>query len=150
MSLQKVRDIIGELPDAADFVGGVSEGEIAAAEQALGLTFPGEYREFLREYGCGNFGYIEIFGLGVARTGLPNVEWVTGKLRANAQFPSHLLPVEQLGDGAYACVTTVQSEAKGYQTGIVVEWSHSVQVAKIAADFASYLSERFEAVRAAR
>jgi len=150
MSLQRVRDMIEQMPEAADFVGGVSEEHVAAAEERLGLTFPKEYREFVRQYGCGNYGYVEIFGLGVAATGLPNVEWIAAKLRSGAQLPAHLLPVEQLGDGAYACITTAQSEAKGYQSGIVVEWNHSLQVAKIAPDFAAYVAERFEAVRAAR
>ena len=45
-------------------VGGpVGEAEIVAAERALGLSFPGDYREFVRLYGGGIVGSVGIVGL---------------------------------------------------------------------------------------
>jgi hypothetical protein len=43
--------------------GPASEAEIAAAEKALGVTFPKSYRTFLRHFGAGYLNCFDIFGI---------------------------------------------------------------------------------------
>ncbi len=45
---------------------GVSADEVKAAETRLGVTFPEEYKRYLRECGILSFGAHELFGLGVS------------------------------------------------------------------------------------
>jgi hypothetical protein len=58
---RRLRD--GQRVNPLQFAGGASEPEIAAAEAALGVTFPESFRWFLREFGGGEV-FVEIFGVG--------------------------------------------------------------------------------------
>lgn len=146
MKFEDIRQWIHKHSEMADLVGKVSQEEITLAEEELNITFPSSYRLFLETFGCGNVGSIEIFGLGVKPIGVPSLIWITKVLRSESRLLPHLLPIEHLGDGAYACLTTEQSEMSGYQSDIIVEWSsnHS-EFRKISGDLNEYLLERFQA-----
>ncbi|NRF93596.1 SMI1/KNR4 family protein [Paenibacillus frigoriresistens] len=143
MAMDHIKAWIGQHSELVDFVGPVTSEQILLAEEELAISFPDTYRLFVEEYGCGNVGPIEIFGLGIKPIGVPNVIWVTNTLRSDSGLPHHLLPIENLGDGAYACLTTEQSVAKGYQSSIVLEWSHGTETQKISENLNIYLLERF-------
>lgn len=56
LNTDKLDDLFGE---------GATEKEVADCEQQLGLRFPPSYRSFLREFGWGYFGSLELIaGLG--------------------------------------------------------------------------------------
>jgi hypothetical protein len=48
--------------------GGVSDEEIDAASEGIGITFPDDYREFLRRYGGATVGAYHIVGLRQSET----------------------------------------------------------------------------------
>lgn len=75
---------------------GVSENDIAKAENKLGVSFPLEYKEFLREIGILSFSSHEFMGLGV--DGHLNV--VTSTLeerKLDTSFPKDCFLVENIG-----------------------------------------------------
>lgn len=105
--LRQAMDIIDSHIELADFVGGVSETEIEAAELELGAKFSPSYKEFLLKFGCGNFGPEEFFGLGTPSTGIPNVLWYTGEWRRIQRgFPKSWITVYDLGVDAIYCLDT--------------------------------------------
>lgn len=143
MNHDKLHKLIQEKRDASYFFGTVDDTTIKNAEEKLDLTFPKEYREFLKEYGCGNIGPIEIFGLGPNVESVPNVEWVIKNLRETRDLPNYLIPVENIGDGSYAVVSSANSSEHGVMEGIVLQWNSRVNdPKKIANNFGEYLQER--------
>ena len=130
------------------FSGAVSEEEVVAAEQGLQLGFPADYREFLLRWGCGNIDSVEIFGLGVEPVGVPSVIWLTTRLRDKYGLPDHVGPIEDLGDGAYAVLTTLQSEYYAYTSGVVALWTPNAEgLQKLATSFTDYLVDKFGETR---
>lgn len=112
MQFKDVKALIDEHNNLADFVGGVSEAEIKNAEHRLGVELPTSYWEFLRHYGCGNFGAQEIFGLGVPDTGIPNVVWCTEVTRRDdPKFPTSYIVVYDAGLGEILCLATDRLDA---------------------------------------
>ncbi|WP_018933246.1 SMI1/KNR4 family protein [Gracilibacillus lacisalsi] len=143
MNHDKLRKLIQEKRDASYFFGTVDDATIKKAEEKLDLKFPKEYREFLGEYGCGNIGPIEIFGLGPSVESVPNVEWVIKNLRETRDLPNYLIPVENIGDGSYAVLSSASSSKHGVMEGIVLQWNSRVNdPQKIANNFGEYLQER--------
>ena len=62
--LAKAFELIESAPDESKILGqGVSDETIAAAESALNVIFPAEYKDFISRYGYGGVGGFEIFGL---------------------------------------------------------------------------------------
>ena len=59
----KLVTMIESYQEEKDFFGQVSENDILAAEKSLDLRFPGEYREFIREYGSGGICGVDIEGI---------------------------------------------------------------------------------------
>ncbi|WP_244886811.1 SMI1/KNR4 family protein [Rossellomorea vietnamensis] len=55
--------MINEYVEEGDFTGSISENDIMNAEIALELSFPQEYKEFVRMYGSGGIGGVEIHGV---------------------------------------------------------------------------------------
>lgn len=143
MNHDNLRKLIQEKRDASYFFGTVNDTTIKKAEEKLDLTFPKEYRVFLEEYGCGNIGPIEILGLGPNVESVPNVEWVVKNLREKRGLPNYLIPVENIGDGSYAVVSSANSSEHGVMEGVVLQWiSRENDPKKIANNFGEYLHER--------
>ena len=86
---------------------GVSELQITEAEKNIGFCFPVSYRYFLKNFGCGDFGGYEFYGLIKGRNDYPdssNTLWYTEGLRNTEGLPKDLLVIEPLGDGCEACL----------------------------------------------
>lgn len=97
-------DLIEANPDQADFEGAKDERLIARAEEALGLSFPPTYREFLRCYGCGDIAGQEFYGLltdNFTNSGLPDAIWLTLKQRKASGLSPNLIVVYSTGEGSY-------------------------------------------------
>jgi hypothetical protein len=120
-TIEKAAEIIDANDDLAEFAGGVPFEEIWVAEQALEVTFPDSYREFLERYGAGSFGGIPVYGLGVPETGLPNVVWATEAVRtADDFFPGDLVVIQDTGEGDLLCLAT--SRMNDENECPVVQW----------------------------
>ena len=75
------------------WLGPVVEAQVEAAEEALGLVFPREYRAFLLQYGSGIVGSHEIYGLGGKPTAVPSVLWLVEDLKKSGlKRPPQVLP----------------------------------------------------------
>jgi len=136
--------IINKLePTACTFVGSVAEDDIKAFESERGMNLPEDYRSFVREFGCGSIGSIEILGLGVKATGIPSLIWALNDLgRLGLAPPASVLPVSPLGDGTYAAILTTPKGA--FAQGTVIRWtpgSSSTKVDVLGSSFSSYLKE---------
>lgn len=111
---EEIQRIINRHPLLADFVGPVSKGVIAEAEQELKVVFPPSYRWFLRTYGSGNFGAQEFFGLGTPGQGIPNTVWVTmWHRKEEPTFPSDFVVVYNVGLGEIFCLDTHPADEGG-------------------------------------
>lgn len=98
------------------YVKGCTTRQIKDAQKALGITFPDEYIDYVKEYGAISFYGTEWMGLNV--DGYLNVVEATKQERElNASFPSDCFVIENLGiDGIIAIAD---------EKGIVYSLQHS-------------------------
>ena len=104
---EKAKAIIEANSDNADFVGPRSEALVRAAEAALGVTFPPTYRRFVLEYGAGNFGSAEFYGVihnNFPKSSVPDGIWHTLTDRQGAGLPHELIVVGDTGSGELYCL----------------------------------------------
>ena len=131
--------------EGCDLGDGVDETEITEAERVLGVRIDGGYRQFLKRFGWGGVGHVELYGLGsnvpahlnVVDITLSEREEMGPKLRPN------LVPVMNDGGGNLYCIDT---NAEGEPS--VVFWDHTAGTDQEpdldADDFASWLDEQLE------
>jgi hypothetical protein len=129
----------------ADFVGPRPAELVAAAEARLGLTFPESYRRFLREFGAGAIGSVEVYGVINAdfdHSATPDAIWDTLGLRAMFNLPTNLIPIHDLGDGDTYFLDCAVPGAEGpvivYHPGLA---PHEQPPGPAAADFGAFLLE---------
>lgn len=99
-------------------VKGCDNGQIEEAQRALGLTFPEEYTDYLKEYGAISFYGTEWMGLNA--TGYLNVVEATKQERElNEAFPPDYFVIENQGiDGLIVasdekgCIYSIQYDKK--------------------------------------
>lgn len=126
---------------------GASPAEIAAGEQALGLTFPESYRAFLSEFGWGGVEDIEVFGLGLDVPTFLDLVRVTHveRLEAEPQLPQHLLPILNDGYGNHYCLDT---SIRNDNESPVVFWDHEAgpdqEPEVVASTFVDWLMQEVE------
>ena len=85
----------------ATFAGERSEGLVARAEEALGVSFPPTYRRFVCQLGAGNFGSREFYGViddEWQDSVVPDGIWCTLSEREEG-LPQHFVVVGAVGDG---------------------------------------------------
>ena len=102
--LNKAFEFIRET-DSADFEGEKSEELIVKAETYLGLAFPDEYKNFLREFGCGDLNGIEIFGLindKFESNSIPDAIAITSKERRDSNLNTNFLLIANSSEYYYA------------------------------------------------
>ncbi|MBQ3612353.1 MAG: SMI1/KNR4 family protein [Firmicutes bacterium] len=131
----------GEL---CDFVGSIDQSVINKAEKVLGVSFSKTYRAYLSEFGAGNFGSQEIYGIiseNFIDSGVPDAIWLTLKERKENNLPEELVIIYFSGDEYYYCLDT--SEFEGDECPIVAV--HIGQLAcereKIYDSFSEFLLE---------
>jgi len=133
-------------PDS-DLGKGATDADIREAEVALGASLRGGYRAFLRSFGWGGTGDIELFGLGADVPQHLNVVTVTTSERREAQppLPSHLIPVMNDGGGNLYCIDV--SEAYRDECPIVF-WDHEAgpnqDPEQVSDSFTVWLSQRLD------
>lgn len=102
--------------DLMDFVGPRPEALVAAAETAIGFTFPNTYRKFLLELGAGSFGATEIYGVVDAdfvNSAVPDGVWCTLQDRAKGYIPTGFFEVYDTGLGSCYCLDLAQRDSQG-------------------------------------
>jgi hypothetical protein len=124
---------------------GVSELEIDTASAQLGVKLAGGYRLFLRRFGWGGVGSIELFGLGAD---VPPYLSLTAMTRSEREemspaLPVHLLPLMNDGGGNLYCL---DSRSAGEPP--VVFWDHTLgaqqEPMQVAPNFIEWLAERVQ------
>jgi len=136
---------LGSNPDSS-FGSGATEQEIAAAERLLGVSIRGDYREFLRRFGWGGVGDIELFGLGRDVPKYLDLAVLAASERdeMNPPLPHHLLPVMNDGGGNLYCIDTIRAD----EMPTVVLWRHDEPITQKpthqANDFTSWLKALLE------
>ena len=124
-----------------DLGSGVSEAEIADAENELELRIEGSYRQFLKQFGWGGVEHLELYGIG----GPAHLDLVRVTRSERSEMvpplPAYLLPVMNDGGGNLFCLdTTIAGEPP------IVFWDHTGgadQVVDVEGDsFSSWLWEQ--------
>jgi cell wall assembly regulator SMI1 len=120
MTLQDIEHELAAFTES-EFSGGASEADVQEAENALGVHFPFQYRQFLLHFGSGFASSEEFVGLGGPSH--LNVVWLTNKLRGReGGFPSWLIPIHTDGYGNYDCLDITRRDQNGECP--VIQWLH--------------------------
>ncbi|WP_437278067.1 SMI1/KNR4 family protein [Sorangium sp. So ce375] len=119
MSIDELRTLFDESPSRS--VGrGAEDSEVAAAEQRLGIKLDGGYREFLRIYGWGGIGSVELYGLGSDVPSYLDLVCIAESERRemSPRLPEYLVPIMNDGGGNLYCLDIRVEEP------LVVLWDH--------------------------
>ena len=109
----------------------VTDEMLAGAEERLSVNIPEEYKCFLKEYGHGGIGGIEV--LGVGKNGMLIFEQETLKYRKYG-LPNELIVIENCDEWIYCLDTT---------NGKVVMWSRGAkECEEVFEGFNKYLLDR--------
>ncbi len=112
----KAKKIIQTNEDIADFIGGQSNELIKLAEERLGIKFTGLYLDYLQNFGAGNFGSQEIYGIinnNFENSSVPNGIWYTLTERDELNLPNDFLVIYDTGSDELFCLDFNQLDEKG-------------------------------------
>lgn len=132
----------------SDFVGERPGSLVKRAEDKLNVQFPATYRNFLLNYGAGNFGAEEIYGViddSFEHSAIPNGIWLNLDERSQSGFPEHLVIIYHTGFEEYFCLDF--SKLNEYNEPPVVSYVIGVDLEDqvyeiIASDFGEFLLDR--------
>lgn len=99
----------------SDFVGPRDPAIVDAAEKRLGVIFPPSYRRFLLDFGCGNIGSQEIYGVidkDIERGPIPNAIWLSLQRQAQG-WRRDLFVVHESGDGTSHALDLSRTDFNG-------------------------------------
>lgn len=99
----KILQMINEYEEDKDFSGEASEEAIKKAENRLEVTFPAEYREYVKKYGSGGICGVEI--LGVEGEDFASVVEDTERFREEG-LPKKYIVIKDVDEFVY-CLNTV-------------------------------------------
>lgn len=102
--------LINQNPDLADFDGIPEISKIEDAENLLGIKFPRDYKFFLENYGCGNFGSEEFFGIVKGEPfAIPSVIFATLGMR-KIGLPDNYIVIWDAGTDEQFIIDTLQEK----------------------------------------
>lgn len=137
------KDILEQINKAKTLfsvVGKPSIEKIAEYENKIGLNFPETYRWFLREYGAGGIGSVDI--LGIDPDDYSDVLSYTKDKRQNG-LEHKYIPIFDCDEFIY-CIDTEDKQTDG---STVIRWDISSKKAELRANnFIDFLYEEFERV----
>ncbi len=145
---QKAVEIIEQNKSECYFAGQRSENDIVLAEKALGLSFTGTYKEFLKSYGAGSIGAEEIYGissLNFENSAVPNGIWYTLSERKECDLPLNLLIIYDTGSDELFCLDYSKLNAQGEPAVVSFFPGFDLNIQKyeiIAKDFGDFLLDR--------
>lgn len=108
--MSRIVDKIQKIPDVSA-IKGCTQEQINEAQKELGITFPQEYVDYVRQFGCIDFGATEWTGLNIE--GRLNTVYATKQeMSVNPNFPKGFFVLENLGIDAKRIV--VDADGKVY------------------------------------
>lgn len=108
--MSRIVDKIQKIPDVSA-IKGCTQEQINEAQKELGITFPPEYIDYVRQFGCIDFGATEWTGLNIE--GRLNTVYATKQeMSVNPDFPKGFFVLENLGIDAKRIV--VDADGKVY------------------------------------
>lgn len=130
--LNELYELIKQHESRGDFTYAVvTEDMLNKAEKRLGVRLPEEYKNFLKKFGHGGIGGIEVLGIG--KNGVMIFEKETLRYRTYG-LPNELIIVENCAEWVY-CVNSLD--------GKVVMWSRgSSGYSQVFDNFETYLYDR--------
>ena len=148
---KKAVEIMNKNKEECDFVGKRSKELIEKAEDILGLKFSRIYKEFLINYGAGNYGSEEVLGVideDFKESSVPDGIWYTLTEREEDDLPMNLVVIYEEGSGELFCLdfNSLNEEKEpmvvSYMPG---ESNKNQKYEKIADDFGDFLLQLVEA-----
>jgi len=124
--------LIEDRDDEADFDGPKPPELIELAERAVGLRFPPTYRRFFSDYGAGNFGSTEIYGVideDFEHSSVPDAVWL-----ALTHPRPGLFAFYSVGEGTEFCLDTTRAASDGEMPVVAVHPGGETQE-EVASDF---------------
>jgi hypothetical protein len=121
--------------------GPVNQGDIEAAERALGGGIAPGLKRFVQQYGAVSFGCVEVFGLGIEESSHLHLVVRTQELRQHEGFPRGCVAIECLGDSRFAVCDPRDH---------VFEWAFPSYIGEprfLSPDVEAYLLKRFREAR---
>lgn len=122
-AMEALLGVIGQ-SDTTFLAGPQPEEAIAAAETALGVRFPRDYRAFVRAWGLGPVGSNEVFGVDDSDA-WPHIVGINNDLRAHGLSPEALVFFHDGGDTYYYFYLPEGEDPKvrGWFPGVKVPFS---------------------------
>jgi hypothetical protein len=136
----KAKKIIAKNEELSDFEEGCEVALIKLAEKKLGIEFSGAYYEFLKDFGVGSFGSIEIFGIideDFENSSVPDGVWYTLTERKQSGLSENYFVIGEMDEGGLICLdfsNLINNEPS-------VKFISSNKVDDYAEDFGKYLLE---------
>lgn len=143
---EQAKRIINESKGRGIFVGPRPEALVKKAEVALGVRFPATYRQFLLDYGAGNFGSAEFYGVideDWEDSSVPDGVWYTLKERAESSMPTEFVVVGDTGAGELYVLDSAQDRGAVW---IVDPGTSMTAREQVAADFGAFLLDRVQEI----
>ena len=142
---EKAKAIIAANGDTGRFAGSKPEELVKKAEDMLGVRFPPTYRQFLLDYGAGNFGSAdEFYGVideDFENSSVPDGVWFTLTERRDAGLPGDLIVVGDTGMGELYCLNLAAKEGPV----VVIDPGFDMAVREeVAPDFGTFLLQRVQ------
>lgn len=143
---QRARAIIRQNRSKGRFAGERPEQLVQKAELTLGVRFPPTYRQFLLDYGAGNFGPVEFYGVideDFENSSTPDGVWYTLTERTQADLPRDLIVVGDTGTGELYCLDLSTGDGPVVVVDPASDMAYREQVAP---DFGAFLLQRIQQV----
>lgn len=141
----EVTSVMRSLGKLVQHTGPHKAEEIEELEKSFGILFPLEYRQFLGNYGACFANGSAILGLGKPQqTGMPVADAILMLRLSHTAMPLDLVPIEDLGEGHFACLVARQTKS-AVSPVVEVDINNPLPVEKLpqlAACFRDYLYDR--------
>lgn len=120
-------DIVERIRTIEDlgYIDGCSDEQIKEAEQTLGLKFPKEYIDYVKEFGCIDFGSTEWTGLNIEGR-LNTVEATIAERRYNTNFPDKYFVLDDYNIDAKKVIVNELGEVFLLQYGMITKISNTI------------------------
>ncbi len=123
--LERGLELVAANSDRARFIGPRDPGLVAAAEEALGVSFPPTYRRFVSELGAGSLRGREFYGITREEfvPTVPNGIGLTLDERESSGLPERYVIVGDTGSGDWYVIDTDETSGDGENPVYVVAGS---------------------------
>lgn len=143
---EQAAGLIRANPARARFAGPRPGHLVVAAEAVLGIRLPQVYRRFVLDFGAGNFGSAEFYGViddDFDNSCTPDGVWFTRSEWVAGHLPRGVIVVGSTGDGDLYCLDT--REGKEPPVSIWRPGPRASMIDTVARDFGEHLLERVRA-----